>query len=54
MKTKKYLLVVDQKDSEEKKSYLYDHWLDMLHALAILVDKGETVAVKLLDENITN
>ena len=30
MKTKKYLLVTNQKGSEEKKSYIYDHWLYML------------------------
>ena len=54
MKTKKYLLVTNQKGSEEKKSYIYNHWLDMLHALAILIDKGETVAVKMIDQNITD
>lgn len=45
----KYLLI-----TKDKKELLFSHWLDMMAVLAKLVDRGETVCVKRLNEHITN
>lgn len=49
MKTIKYLIV-----TEKKETFVFTHWLDMMSALATLIDAGQTVSVKRIDENITN
>lgn len=49
MKTIKYVLV-----TADHRELYFDHWLDMISAMATMIDKGETVCVKKLDERITN
>ena len=48
MKTK-YIIINDKQES-----FVFNHWLDMMSALATMVDSGQTVSVKRLDDNITN